>query len=64
VKNQDEFIDRVIEEVQKGKKEITLKIQEIEGCNIDKAVETIINELYLGCSYLYNKEHGVVTIKF
>lgn len=64
VKNQDEFIDRVIEEVQKGNKEVTLKIQDAEGFNINRAIDAIINQLYLGCSYLYNKEHGVATVKF
>lgn len=64
VKNQHEFIDRVVEEVRNGNRSITLKILDTGMFNIDNATEEIVGNLCLGCRYIYNDFHGVAIMKF
>lgn len=66
VKDQDEYINRVIEEVQRGNKTIALKILEPDPkkFNISAAVEILVNELYLGCTYSYNENIRIARISF
>lgn len=65
-KNQDEFISRVIEEVQRGNKEIALQILESDPQKFDMktAAKTLVNKLFLGCSYSYNEVVRVAEISF
>ncbi len=66
VKNQADYIDRVIEEVQRGNKTIALKILEPDSMkfNMNSAVKTIVNKLLLGCEYSYNEDVRIATISF
>ena len=66
VKNQDEYINRVIEEVQRGNKTIELKILESDPkkFNMSAAVEILVNKLFLGCAYSYNEEIRIARISF
>lgn len=64
VKNQDEFVDRVIEEVKNGNRSITLKVQDTRGFDINTAADEIVSKLQISCRHLYNNILGVVIIKF
>lgn len=66
VKNQTDYIDRVIEEVQRGNKKIALKILEPDPgrFNMYSAVNTIVNKLLLRCEYSYNEDVRVAVITF
>ena len=64
VKNKDELINRVIEEVEKGNREITLKVIESDKSSINAAVSVIVNELYLRCIFSYYENHKVVNMSF
>ncbi|MGI6084447.1 MAG: transglutaminase domain-containing protein [Acetivibrionales bacterium] len=66
VMNQEEFINKVVEEVGLGNKTITLKILESDPrkFSMETAVKTIVNKLYLSCTYSYNQDVGVASISF
>jgi len=66
VEDQDDYIERVIDEVQKGNTSITLKILEPDPkkFNIGSAVETIVNKLFLRCQYSYNKDVRIAMVSF
>lgn len=66
VNNQDEYIDRVIEEVQRGNKTISLKILEADNkrFSIKTAAGILVDKLYLACSYSYNEQMKVASISF
>ena len=66
VKNQDEYIDRVIEEVQRGNKTIALKILETDNkkFSMKTAANILVNKLFLSCSYSYNEHMKVASISF
>lgn len=66
VKDQNEFISRVIEEVQRGNKEVALQVRNeyTVDFNIESAVNAIVNRLYLGCSYSYNKNQRIAYLFF
>jgi len=66
VNDQDDYIERVIDEVQKGNTSISLKILEPDPkkFNIGSAVETIVNKLFLRCQYSYNKDVKIAMVSF
>lgn len=66
VKDQDEYINRVVEEVQKGNRVITLQILEPDPgkFNMKTAVKIIVNKLFLSCTYSYNQDVRVAGISF
>lgn len=62
VKNQDEFISRVLEEVKMGNKDFSFKIIDANGFDIKAAADIIVKELFLGCRFSYNSDHQVAII--
>jgi transglutaminase-like putative cysteine protease len=66
VKSRDEFISRVVEEVQKGNKNIVLKFKlgTGESFKLDNAINDIVNRLYLRCQYRYNGNLKLVSLSF
>jgi len=66
VNSQDDYIERVIEEVQKGNTTIALKILETDPVkfNINAAVRTIVNKLFLRCQYSYNEKVRIAMVSF
>jgi len=66
VKDQDDYIKRVIDEVHKGNTKIELKILEPDPMkfNINSAIDTIVNKLFLRCQYSYNKDVRIATVSF
>lgn len=66
VKSTEQFIERVIEEVQRGNKNIVLQMdfKDDDTFDLKAAVDKLVNTLYLNCSYTYNDIQKVVGLNF
>lgn len=66
VKSKDEFINRVVEEVQRGNKNLVLQVKLRAGDSfiLKNVVNDIVNRLYLRCYYSYNENLKLVRLSF